>query len=148
MTIRPASRGDLPAMAALLGELFSIEDDFTVDALRQSSALSLLLEHPDAVLLVALIGDEVAGMISMQRIVSTATGGYAGLIEDLVVSGRFRRRKIGSALLHAVKGEANKRSWTRLSLGADVRNAPALSFYRHHGFIGSHLHMMYFFPSA
>jgi len=146
--IRPACRSDIPAMAGLLAELFSIEDDFMTDGEKQSAALAMLIDDPNAIVSVAEIGNTVAGMISIQRLISTATGDYVGLIEDMIVSQRFRGQKIGSALLHSAINEAVSRSWKRFSLGADVRNTGALSFYNRHGFVGSHLHLMYFFPSA
>ncbi len=148
MTIRPACRSDIPAMAGLLAELFSIEDDFTTDGEKQSSALAMLIDDPNAIVSVADSKGAVVGMISIQRLISTATGDYVGLIEDMVVAQRFRGQKIGSILLHCAIEEGRLRGWKRFSLGADVRNAGALSFYKRYGFVRSHLHLMYFFPST
>jgi ribosomal protein S18 acetylase RimI-like enzyme len=148
MMIRPACRSDIPAMAGLLAELFSIEDDFVPDGEKQYAALAMLIDDPNAIVSVAEIENTIAGMISIQRLISTATGDYVGLIEDMIVSQRFRGQKIGSALLLSAINEAVSRSWKRFSLGADVRNTGALAFYERHGFVRSHLHLMYFFPSA
>ncbi|MBN2869629.1 MAG: GNAT family N-acetyltransferase [Campylobacterales bacterium] len=148
MTIRSACRSDIPAMAGLMAELFSIEDDFTPDREKQSAALAMLINDPNAIVSVAEIEEKVVGMVSVQRFISTATGNYAGVLEDMVVTHRYRSRKIGSTLLHHAITEGINRGWKRFSLGSDIRNSAAIAFYERHGFVGSHLHLMYFFPSA
>ena len=60
MTIRRAAPADIDAMAALLAELFEIEDDFMIDSEKQKRGLSLLLEDAEAVVLVAEVGGSVA----------------------------------------------------------------------------------------
>ena len=41
-----ATEADLPAMATLLGELFTLESDFFADRDKQVAGLRLILENP------------------------------------------------------------------------------------------------------
>ncbi|MGE4504537.1 MAG: N-acetyltransferase family protein [Desulfovibrionaceae bacterium] len=131
--IRPAREADLDALVALLGQLFSIEADFAVDAAKQRRGLALLLECRDAVVLVAEERGEAVAMVSGQVVVSTAEGGPAVLAEDLVVRDGMRGRGLGRALMAALADWASRRGATRMQLLADVSNTPALDFYRRIG---------------
>ncbi len=131
--IRPAVNGDIEAMASLLEELFGIETDFSIDHDRQQAGLELLLNQPDSVALVAEYNTAIVGMCSVQTVVSTAVGGPAGLLEDMVVSSGFRRMGIGEMLLAAAEKWAVEHGLIRLQLLADCRNESALSFYTSQG---------------
>lgn len=141
--IRTAHVNDIPQMVGLLGELFAIEDDFTIDAEKQSHGLHLLLEKSDAIVLVAVKGEEIIGMASVQSLVSTVMGECVGLIEDVIITEPFRGQGIGKKLLEAliVKGEI--RGFRRFALGVDFRNEKAIAFYTHFGFSTSHMGLMY-----
>ncbi|MDD2781820.1 GNAT family N-acetyltransferase [Sulfuricurvum sp.] len=143
LTIRLAFSEDIPVMVALLGELFTIEDDFTIDEQIQFHGLELLLQDSHSIVLVAEIPEGVVGMITLQRVISTATGTYVGTIEDVIVTQEYRGSGIGSKLLDAAIEEANSRGWGRLALGVDLRNTKAIDFYQQKGFITSHIGLMY-----
>lgn len=120
-------------MVELLGRLFAIEADFTADAGRQRRGLALLLQQPLACLMVAEDAGRVVGMCSGQLTISTAEGGFALLVEDLVVAADFRGRKIGPRLLDAVAEWAAGHDAFRMQLLADRDNASALTFYQRTG---------------
>jgi ribosomal protein S18 acetylase RimI-like enzyme len=143
ITIRNAYSDDISDMVGLLSELFAIEDDFIIDSLKQMQGLELLLQKPDAKILVAVHVNRVVGMISMQSLISTAIGGRVGLIEDMIVSMDFRRMGIGKLLLAALIEESEQLGYERLSLGVDRRNDPALHFYEGIGFKISNMGLMY-----
>lgn len=143
MIVRYAAYKDIPEMAILLSELFAIEDDFIVDAEKQSRGLKLLLDMPNAVVLVAEEDECVIGMVSMQSLVSTAIGENVGLIEDMIVTQAYRGKGIGSSLLEALIAESAKKKYGRLALGADNRNNGAIAFYQKYGFTTSHMGLMY-----
>ncbi len=143
MTIRRAAPADIDAMAALLAELFEIEDDFMIDSEKQKRGLSLLLEDAEAVVLVAEVGGSVAGMISMQRLVSTAEGGFVGLIGGVVVASPFRRAGVGTHLLESLIAQAQNQGMKRLALGVDQRNPKAIAFYAKYGFVAGNMGLMY-----
>lgn len=131
--IRPAGTDDLSAMTRLLQELFTVESEFEFDAAKQRCGLQMLLESASASVWVAERHGRVAGMVTIQLVVSTAEGGCSGLVEDLVVSQICRRRGLGKALLAAAVKWAREQGATRIQLLADGRNVPALIFYRKQG---------------
>jgi len=133
MTIRTATENDIPAMAELLHQLFAIESDFTPDFEKQVKGLELLLDRPSANIFVAEIDGEVAGMCTVQILISTAMGQEVGAVEDVIVDVEHRGKGIGGALMRAVEKWAIKKQLGRLQLRADKDNGQALCFYRQQG---------------
>jgi GNAT superfamily N-acetyltransferase len=129
--IRPARTGDIPRMCELLTELFSIEADFVPEREKQSQGLNALLADPQGkvLVLVAELDGMVAGMATVQTLISTAEGGRVGLIEDVIVDRKFRSRGIGTLLLEGIVGWSERAGLKRLQLLADRDNHPALAFY-------------------
>jgi ribosomal protein S18 acetylase RimI-like enzyme len=146
LSIRLAYSDDISAMVKLLGELFSIEDDFTIDTEKQFRGLELLLQSPQSIILVAEIDNNIVGMITLQRVISTAMGEYVGIIEDVIVTQECRGLGIGTKLLESAIDEADRREWGRLALGVDLRNTKAIGFYKKYGFESSHMGLMYYLP--
>ena len=140
---RPAIDDDLPFLANLLEELFTIEDDFVIDTSRQIHGLQLLLNTPDVTVLVAHKNDRIVGMVSMQQLVSTVMGQRVGLIEDMIVHSDFRGQGIGSMLMDSVIAVSQQLGYSRLTLGVDLRNTPAKAFYTRFGFQTSNMGLMY-----
>lgn len=129
--IRKAEPKDIPALTGLLKQLFAIESDFTFDELKQSRGLRLMLESPNQrCIMVAQSGAQIIGMCSAQLLVSTAEGGTAALIEDMVITGEYQRRGIGKTLLTAIEDWAIRQGATRLELLTDRNNRTALEFYQ------------------
>ena len=129
--IRAASESDLDAMVGLIERLFTLEPDFRFDAGRARHGLDLLLAREDAAALwVAELDGQVIGMCSAQIVISTAEGGLAAWVEDVVVRPELRGAGIGRRLLAAVSAWAMRRGISRLQLLADAENAIALGFYR------------------
>lgn len=137
--IRPARPADLDALVDLLRMLFAVEADFDFDAARQHQGLAMLLAHEAAVILVAEAAGLVIGMCSGQLTISTAEGGFALLVEDVVVAEPWQGKGVGRALLAALEQWAAERKIGRLQLLADRNNAAALEFYRRLGWQGTEL---------
>jgi GNAT superfamily N-acetyltransferase len=135
LELATATRKDLPRLVELLGALFVQEADFVPDAARQKRALELILGDPRiGRIYVAREGGSVVGMVSTLYTVSTAEGGKAAWLEDMVVEHEYRGRGIGAALLaHAVVG-AREEGCLRLTLLSDEDNAQAHSVYAAEGF--------------
>jgi len=132
--VRPACREDLLGLVGLLESLFSIEEDFVVDADKQRRGLELMLNNGRGCILVAESADRtVVGMCSGQLTVSTAEGGPAVLIEDMVVREDWRGQGIGARLMDGISVWAAENEAVRLQLLADRKNLPALEFYKHLG---------------
>jgi GNAT superfamily N-acetyltransferase len=90
----------------------------------------MLLAHETAVILVAEAAGRVIGMCSGQLTISTAEGGFALLVEDVVVAGPWQGKGVGRELLTALEQWATARKIARLQLLADRNNGAALEFYR------------------
>jgi len=132
VAIRSATTADLGGMTSLLGELFTIEADFTPDVRRQRQGLASLMATKDATLLVAVEKKKIVGMCTLQPLISTAEGGTVGLVEDLVVSEAWRGKGIGGMLLDHIEEIARDRQMSRLQLLTDLDNDQALEFYNKH----------------
>ncbi len=128
--VRSATEEDVERLVALLGALFAIEADFRPDPARQRRGVRLMLADPERrCVLVAEQGGRVVGMATAQLVVSTAEGGVAALVEDVVIDAGERGRGLGRRLLGEVEAWARARGATRLQLLADRDNVAALRFY-------------------
>jgi GNAT superfamily N-acetyltransferase len=133
VTIKAAVPEDLEGLTALLKTLFSIEGDFVFDETRQRRGLQMMLDNPRGCILAAEADGCVIGMCSGQLTVSTAEGGPAVLIEDVVVHEDWQGRGVGRRLMEGIGDWASKNKASRLQLLADRNNAPALVFYKNLG---------------
>jgi ribosomal protein S18 acetylase RimI-like enzyme len=132
--VRHAAEADLPVLVGLLQVLFAVEPDFRPDPERQRRGLAALLLEPERRVVLVAEGDgEVVGMATGQLVVSTAEGGAACLVEDLVVAEGWRGRGIGGRLLDEVASWSTARGATRLQLVTDRENEAALRFYDRRG---------------
>ena len=132
-TVRAARLDDLEPMVDLLRLLFTIEEDFNVDATRQRQGLALLLREARACVLVAEAEGRVVGMCTGQLVISTAEGGPSLLIEDVVIATDHRGKGLGRELMAAMARWAGAQGATRMQLLADRNNLPALHFYERLG---------------
>ncbi len=141
ITIRFATSEDIPQLLCLLETLFSIEADFSIDSPKQSKGLELLLlSTKDGVWVAELSGtNKIVGMCSIQTMISTAEGGFVGLLEDLVVMSDYRQHGIGAKLLAEAINWSKAQGLKRLQLLADKNNADALAFYQKQGWLETQL---------
>jgi len=129
---------DLPQLVKLLGVLFAQESEFAPDPAKQRRALRMLLADPVlGRIYVARRGARVLGTVSVLRSVSTAEGGPAGLLEDLVVWPGARGAGIGAALLAFAAERSRAGGLLRLTLLTDCGNRKAQRLYRKAGFTSS-----------
>jgi GNAT superfamily N-acetyltransferase len=118
-------------MVSLLGELFSIETDFSIDKARQRRGLKLMLDGclKHRCIKVAEVEGQVIGMCTAQTLISTAEGGIVALVEDVVIALQFRGQGIGRKLMESIEDWARSRGAARIQLLADRTNFSALDFY-------------------
>jgi ribosomal protein S18 acetylase RimI-like enzyme len=136
--IRRALRDDIPQLCALLAELFSQEADFVPDEERQRRGLALILANPElGRVYCATESDVVVGMVTILFTISTAEGGRAAWLEDLVVHRDWRARSIGWQLLKRAVAEARMAGCTRVTLLTDGDNDQAMRLYSRAGFVRS-----------
>jgi len=137
VTIRDAGMEDIETMVALLHQLFAIEKDFRIDIQRHRRGLELMLDGcgKHRCVKVAEALGTVVGMGSAQLLISTAEGGSAALIEDIVVDAQWRRNGIGRRIIDALEQWGIERGVTRMQLLADRTNFAALDFYDRIGWL-------------
>ena len=86
----------------------------------------------------------VVGMVTMQRLISSAEGDYIGQIEDLVVKENYRKMGVGSRLINKMRALAQDHGYKRIQLAADIDNENALRFYSRRGFHQTHLKVYHY----
>jgi GNAT superfamily N-acetyltransferase len=135
-----ATAADLPQLADLLAELFTLESDFHPERDKQLRGLRTILETPSlGKLFVIRIDGKVAGMANALITVSTAEGGRVLLLEDVIVRREHRGSGLGQRLVAHVLDWAREQGMTRVTLLADRDNQAALDFYRKFGFEKSNM---------
>ena len=138
LRVREARESDADAMVELLGHLFKQEADFSPSAAKQRRAIELLLAQPTLGRLFVLSrGTKVLGMVSLLFTVSTAEGGKAAWLEDLVVLPDQRGKGLGTRLLRGTIDWARRHGLTRITLLTDSDNLGARGLYLRHGFVAS-----------
>lgn len=131
LIIRNASPKDIEALVELLRVLFAIETDFVFDAFVQRRGIDMYLDGcgKHRCIRVAEVGGRIIGMACVQSVISTAEGGPAALLEDIVVHEHWRGKGVGRRLLQAIQAWCDQRGIRRLQLLADKKNTQALGFY-------------------
>lgn len=147
ITIEQAREEHLKEMAELLGVLFAIEKDFTIDFRKQYNGLSQLHKSDGSDMLVALHEGRVVGMLTMQRLISSAEGNFIGQLEDLVVKEDYRKMGVGSRLINKMRALAQEYGYKRIQLAADVDNENALKFYTRRGLKRTNLSIYHYIIS-
>jgi GNAT superfamily N-acetyltransferase len=126
---------DLPRLADLLAELFTLESDFKPERDKQLRGLRIILDEPEmGKLFVLRVDGKVAGMANALMTISTAEGERALLLEDVIVGREYRGSGLGRRLVEHVLEWAKRRGMVRVTLLTDRINQSALEFYRKLGF--------------
>jgi GNAT superfamily N-acetyltransferase len=133
--ITPATEKDIPQLCELLAILFTMEAEFVPDSAKQTAALRQIIEHHETGRILVLRKDEsVIGMVSLLFTVSTASGGKAALLEDMIVHPQYRNDGLGGKLLQAAIELAKRDGCLRITLLTDRANDAAIRFYQRNGF--------------
>jgi ribosomal protein S18 acetylase RimI-like enzyme len=140
MDIRRATDEDIPQLCELLALLFDQEAEFSSDKELQEAGLRMIIDYPEkGTILVLRDGPFIIGMVNLLFTVSTAMGGRAAILEDMVVRPEFRSRGAGALLLKSAISFAESAGCLRITLLTDNTNEAAQRFYRQRGFITSEM---------
>jgi ribosomal protein S18 acetylase RimI-like enzyme len=145
VTIRPATREDLPALGRLGALLLRVHYRFDAErflAPRANSEegyawfLGTQLEEPDVVVYVAERGGEVLGYVyaGLESPSWKELRGEAGFIHDVVVAETARRDGIASRLVDAAARWLEERGAPRILLWTAEKNEPAQRLFDRLGF--------------
>lgn len=137
--VKEAVEGDSLILAEMINKLFDIEKDFKSNISNQVNGIKMLVNKEDAVVFKAVYEDKIIGMVTGQLVVSTASGGYSVLLEDLFVEPDFRLVGAGKKLLKSLISWAHQKGARRIQLVADETNSSAGSFYTSMGFSPSRM---------
>lgn len=138
--ITEATAEDIPQLCDLLALLFAQELDFTPDRERQSAALHMIIGHPEVgLVLCARDSSGIVGTASILFTVSTAEGGRAAFLEDVIVHPTRRGQGIGELLLNEAIRRARAATCKRITLLTDSTNQSAIRFYTRTGFTRSQM---------
>lgn len=133
--IEPATLEDLPQLADLLYDLFTLEADFRPDQEKQLRGLRLILEQPSRGRIFVLRSfDRILGMVNLLFTISTAEGGFVMILEDLIIRQEHRAQGFGAELLDYALEFARQKDFLRVTLLTDRMDEPAKHFFHDHGF--------------
>lgn len=131
ITIRPATRADVPRISELIRELAEYEraPDQAV-ATDDDLGAALFASQPALFGHVADCNDTVVGFALWFVNYSTWTGKHGIYLEDLYVTPETRGRGAGKALLAELASICVRRGYGRLDWSVLDWNEPAIGFYR------------------
>ena len=131
--VRVARESDAAVVHALAGELAAVVGDTPPPEKAVGARLIELLEGKSSGVMVAEVGDEVAGVVSYWLKPDLAHGDAVVEIPMLAVFPRHRRGGVGKALLAAVTEEVGEASIVELVVVPT--NLEAREFYASLGFV-------------
>lgn len=145
MSIRPATRADIPALGKLGALLVKTHYDFDKErflaprpGMEQGYGgyLATQLEDKDAIILVAEEGDNVVGYAwaHVEGFDYMSLRGPAGVLEDILVDPAYRGKGIGRTLLDTIIGALKERGMPQVVLSTAERNEPAQRLFEGAGF--------------
>jgi N-acetylglutamate synthase-like GNAT family acetyltransferase len=133
--VEPATIEDLPALTALVMDLFSRSGDFTPNQDVQERGLRLILEQPNrGRIFVVRNHDQIFGMVNLLFTISTARGGFVILMEDVVIHPDHRGQGYGAMLVDYVADFAKRKNFKRITLLTDRISAESQEFFKKQGF--------------
>lgn len=140
MRVEPATIEDLPDLTGLLLDLFEEEEDFEPDRDLQERGLRLVLEEPSrGRIFIIRAGHKIIAMANLLFTISTASGGFVLLMEDVIVHPDHRGQGYGSTLMEHVIEYAREKHFLRITLLTDKISAESQRFFQKYGFQFSHM---------
>lgn len=131
LTIRSATKEDLPELLKLLGQLHGEEPHDAITKELKGAAEDVL-SNPLRTLLVAEREGEMVGTLDLIVVPNLTRGGKPwGVIENVVVDVAQRRQGIGGSLLDSAVEIARGRGCYKLQLVSHQKRDAAHALYRH-----------------
>lgn len=152
ITIRPATREDLPAVGRLGAELLRVHYEFDRERFMRPGDdseegyawfLGSQLREPDVLVLVADRGGTVVGYLyaGIEPRNWKELREEAGFIHDIVVAEQVRGRKVADLLIDAALEWMGDRGMPRVLLWTAAPNAIARRVFERHGFRNTMIEM-------
>jgi GNAT superfamily N-acetyltransferase len=128
--ISPASAEDTPVILSLIRELAEFERLLDQVTATEEQLREALFARRDAEVVLARMGDEVAGFALFFHSFSTFLGKRGLYLEDLYVRPKYRGVGCGAALLRHLAGIALDRNCGRFEWSVLDWNQRAIDFYK------------------
>lgn len=138
LKITLAKPKDIKELTTLLNLLFEQEKDFIPDTKKQIKGLEMIINTPEMGCIIKLeVDGQTVGMINLLFSISTALGGKVGIIEDFIISPKYRGKGYGQKLFAIAIETAKNEGCLRVSLITDSDNAKGQHFYKQQGMVAS-----------
>ena len=139
-SLRPAERGDLPAIVALLAEdPLGSGREHLHDLAPYAAAYDAIAADPAQVLLVAVDDGDVVGTLQLTVIPGLSRGGaLRAQVEAVRVRADHRGEGLGEVMLRWSVEEAGRRGCALVQLTTDKSRPDAHRFYERLGFRATH----------
>jgi ribosomal protein S18 acetylase RimI-like enzyme len=140
VTIRRALPDDAPAVLALVERLVAFGPPAWRDAAqmvqvdRRKIAQALRATGDDPLVMVAAIGDAVAGFVHVHSLIDHYNDEPHGHVSDIVVAPAFEGHGIGRQLLDAARDWAIAKGFRWLTISVFEANSRAAAIYEKAGF--------------
>ncbi len=142
LAFRAANENDLVAIVRMLADdALGAKRERFVTPLPESyrQAFAAIDSDPNNELVVACLGDDVAGVLQLTFIpYLTYQGSWRALIEGVRVDAQHRSLGIGQQLFEWAIARARERGCSMVQLTTDRAREDALRFYERLGFVASH----------
>ncbi len=134
--IRTIKEQDISAVRSLILQLASdLGEVFDLDHAHYLLQYEAMQQYPDIYRnVVYCIDDEVVGFISLVFYRSFFHKKGTVLVNELVVSRKYRNQRIGKALIEHAMAVAQEVGYDEIEVGVMKENEGALAFYRRNGF--------------
>ena len=135
LRIEPATVEDLSVLTTFISDLMEEQPDFVSDEAAHAKGIQLILESPSKGRIFVLRDDEdILGMVNILFTITTALGGCAALMEDVIIHPQYRRQGLGSLMLDYAVAFAVEKDFKRITLLADAQDEKSQSFFQNKGF--------------
>jgi len=145
VVFRPARRGDVAAVVALLADdHLGAERELVSDppAACYLEAFDAISNNANTLLVVAELSGEVIGCLQIDLLPGLARrGARRGQIEAVAIARRLRGRGLGTAMLRWALGRCRERGCAVVQLTSHRSRGGAHRFYERLGFEASHVGM-------
>jgi len=135
ISVREAKETDLPMIQTLTRELIkTINNTKGIDVQLALDNCKHLIHEPHSYFFVAVMNKTIVGFITVSIRKTLLHQGLSGLINELVVTEKYRGKGIGKQLIFAVIERCKQRGCCEVEVSTNMTNTRAKELYMNCGF--------------